>query len=129
MKNTSFLLVLSVFFGFISIARSQNTDIKLGPMFMPGISANAGSVANGTKTDAVDFSWAAGVCSRFPRFNPNIGLQFGLAYDNRTVGFHDQATADSFDRTYTFSYFSACVRNSASEIFLSGLGIRVPVSA
>ncbi len=126
MKNTSFLLVLSVFFGFISTARAQNTDIKLGPMFMPGISANAGSVANGTKTDAVDFSWAAGVVADFP-FNPNLGLQFGLAYDNRTVGFHDQATADT-SITYTFSYFSLRPELRVGD-FLVGLGIGIPVGA
>jgi hypothetical protein len=134
MKNT--ILLVALLFSFISSTHAQEAftpaasdtwkDIKLGPMFMPGISANAGSVANGTKTDAVDFSWAAGVVADFP-FSPNLGLQFGLGYDNRTVGFHDQATADT-SITYTFSYFSLRPELRIGD-FLIGLGIGIPVGA
>ncbi len=135
MKNTILLVALLfgfVFTGFLSTAYAQGTaedswqDIKVGPMIMPGISANAGSVAKGTKTDAVDFSWAAGVIADFP-FSPNLGLQFGLGYDNRTVGFHDQATADT-SITYTFSYFSLRPEFRIGD-FLIGVGIGIPVGA
>ena len=136
MKNTTILLVLAVLFGFISSAHAQtatapmqtspSSDIKLGLEFTPGLSSNAGSVANGTKTNAVNFSWALGAMADFP-FSPNSGLQFGLCYDNRSVEFHDQKTSDT-SIAYTFSYFSLRPEFRIGD-FLIGLGIGVPVGA
>ena len=134
MKKTTILLAL--LFGFLSTAHAQtaNTpaapdtwkDIKLGLMFMPGLSSNAGSVANGTKTNAINFSWALGAMADFP-FSPNAGLQFGLCYDNRSVEFHDQKSSDT-SIAYTFSYFSLRPELRVGD-FLIGLGIGVPVGA
>ncbi|HEY3874294.1 MAG TPA: hypothetical protein VGM92_02360 [Candidatus Kapabacteria bacterium] len=105
---------------------SATNDIRLGAVFMPGLSANAGTVANGTKTDATDFSWALGALADFP-LNQNIGIQVGLCYDNRTVGFHDQATSDTSNK-YTFSYFSFRPELRIGD-FVVGLGLGVPIGA
>jgi hypothetical protein len=136
MKNTTLLLVLAVLFGFLPSAHAQtaNTpaapdtwkDVKLGLMFMPGVSSNAGSVANGTKTNAINFSWALGAMADFP-FSPNSGLQLGLCYDNRSVQFHDQTNGDT-SIAYTFSYFSLRPEFRIGG-FTVGLGIGIPVGA
>ncbi len=133
MKNT--ILLVALLFGLISTAHAQtdavtgeNTwkDIKVGLMFMPGISANAGSVANGTKTNTANFSWALGAVADFP-FSPSAGFQFGLSYDNRSVQFHDQTNGDT-SVAYTFSYFSLRPEFLIGD-FVIGLGIGIPVGA
>jgi hypothetical protein len=134
MKQLTLLFALCT--GFLCTAHAQTTtaltgedtwkDIKLGAMFMPGLSSDAGSVANGTKTNAINFSWALGALADFP-FSPSAGLQFGLCYDNRSLEFHDQKTADT-SIAYTFSYFSLRPEFRIGD-FLVGLGIGIPVGA
>src|ERR1700733_3738606 len=131
MKTFTVLAFCLVVFGLTSSARSQAAlgsdswkNVTLGPMFMAGASANAGSVSNGTKTDAVDFSWSVGALAAFP-FSPNLGLQVGLCYDTRAVGFHDQATTDT-SIGYSFQYFSIRPEFRIGD-FLIGLGLGIPV--
>jgi len=101
-------------------------NVTLGPFFMPGASANAGSVANGTKTDAADFSWSFGAMADFP-FSPGLGLQVGLGYDARAVGFKDQKYSDT-TVGYTFNYFSIRPEFRIGD-FLIGIGLGIPVGA
>ncbi|HZK75488.1 MAG TPA: hypothetical protein VFD13_01155 [Candidatus Kapabacteria bacterium] len=133
MKKFPILATLLIAVSISSTARGQDSaaatawkSVKLGPMFMPGISSNAGSVANGTKTTAVNFSWSLGAMADFP-FSPNLGLQLGVGYDSRGVEFHDQKSADT-SIAYTLSYFSLRPEFRIGD-FLVGLGIGIPVGA
>ena len=93
---------------------------------MPGISGDAGNVANGTKTKPVNFSWSLGALADFP-FTPTLGVQAGLGYDARTVEFHDQKSGDT-SIAYTFSYFALRPELRIGD-FIVGIGIDFPLGA
>jgi hypothetical protein len=132
MKKFSVLAFCIVTFGIISVTRSQTAgadswkNVTLGPFFMPGASANAGSVANGAKTDVADFSWSLGAMADIP-FSPSFGLQLSACYDSRAVGFYDQKSSNNYV-DYSFSYFSIRPEFMIGD-FLIGLGLGIPVGA
>src|SRR5579872_84658 len=122
----TFIAVLTIH----TMARGQDTDqswknVTLGPMFMPGASINAGSVAEGYKTGA-QFSWCAGAVSIFP-LSPNFGVQFAACYDSRGVQFSDQSNSNNYV-DYTLNYFSLRPEFAIGD-FLIGLGLGIPVGS
>ena len=132
MKKLLVLVFCIATFGLISTARSQAgadndswKNITLGPMFMPGASVEAGTVATGAKTN-MQFAWCLGAVSCFP-FSPSFGLQLALCYDDRAVGFYDQNNSNNYVN-YTFSYFSLRPEFMMGD-FLIGLGLGVPIGA
>ncbi len=126
---TVFFLLLSA-----SIAHAQTSDtaavpepwkdIRLGPIFSAGAAANAGTVAEGSKT-AYAFAFSAGAIADYP-LNQNIAFDLGLAYDARGINFHD-LRSDSNKVDYTFGYFNIRPEFRFSG-FLIGVGIGIPVS-
>src|SRR5665213_2600199 len=124
MKNFPILATLIIALSISHNARGQDTsdawkNVTLGPMFMPGASINAGSVADGYKTGA-QFSWCAGAVSIFP-LSPNFGVQFAACYDSRGVQFSDQSNSSNYV-DYSLNYFSLRPEFTIGD-FLIGLGL------
>jgi hypothetical protein len=130
MKKFPILVAVLMVFGSTSLAFGQDNadawrNVTLGPMFMPGASINAGSVADGTKTGA-QFSWCLGAVSIFP-LSPNFGVQLAACYDSRGVEFSDQSNSSNFI-DYTLNYFSLRPEFTIGD-FLIGLGLGIPVGS
>jgi hypothetical protein len=129
-----YIAVLFAFLGVAFSAHAQSTgsapsepwkNITLGPLFSAGAAVDAGTVAKGSKTNYA-FAFSAGADVDFP-VTPNFAANLALAYDARSINFHDQNT-DANKVDYTFGYFEIRPELRFSG-FMIGLGIGVPVSA
>jgi len=100
-------------------------DIRLGPVLTGGASANAGDVANGTKTSPL-CSGMGGVNADIP-MSDNMALDLTAAYDLRAINFHLQDnSAVGVDYLYGYLAFRPAIRFNN---FFFGLGMGLPVNA
>ncbi|SRR5579884_1717766 len=98
--------------------------MKLGPLFTAGAAVNAGDVLNGTKTSP-GFACAPGALFDFT-YTRNVGFDLGIAYDARTVNFHNQANS-SVGVDYSFGYISLRPELRFGG-FLIGVGLGLPIA-
>lgn len=132
MKKILFVVLLPFCFMHQGYAQSHNAnsndqwgDLRLGPLASGGAAVNAGDVASGSKTAPL-FSYTAGGKLNIP-FSPTTALDLSLAYDQRSINFHDQATSDlGVDYSFGYIAFRSTVKY---EGFTVGLGVGYPVYA
>jgi len=106
-----------------SFAQSKDQNIWLGPFFTAGGAVNAGSVANGAKTD-FKFAWSGGASALFG-ITDLISAQVDMGYDARSLDFYKQDD-QNFKYSYTFNYFAIRPSILLGD-FQLGLGLGVPL--